>query len=77
MQMDNGLANYSRVRTATDRFAAMGDPRGTVGYVIEVYSDDAFEVEVSDSAGTTVAQFVATRADLELDAPPESGPALR
>ncbi len=76
MQMDNGLANHSRARVVADRFAAMGAPRGTVGYVIEVYPDGAYEVEVSDSAGNTLAQFVANRADLELDVPPESGSVL-
>jgi hypothetical protein len=55
---------YSRVRITTDRFQSERAPKGTIGYVIEVYEDGAYEVEVMDSSGSTVALFVATDDDL-------------
>ena len=58
------LAQYSRVRLVTDRFAKEGATRGMVGYVIEVYPDGNYEVEFSDKDGTTVAQIVAGDEDL-------------
>ena len=67
--MNEELPNYSRVRVVTDRFEEAGAPAGTVGYVIEVYAGGAYEVEVSDPAGATIAPFVATRAELEPELP--------
>jgi hypothetical protein len=57
---------YQRVRIVTDRFAAERAPRGSVGYIIECYQDEAYEVEVSNpDTGETITQFVANAADLE------------
>ncbi|MDR5749865.1 MULTISPECIES: DUF4926 domain-containing protein [unclassified Caballeronia] len=39
---------------------------GDIGYVIEDYGDSNFEVEFSNSDGTTRAQAVIGRKDLEL-----------
>jgi hypothetical protein len=70
------FAPYERVLILSDRFADEGAPRGSMGYVIETYGDDAFEVEVSDSrTGESRAQFVATATELE--ASPEAGPSLQ
>ena len=59
------LELYCRVRLVTDRYSQEGAPMGSIGYVIERHSDDAYEVEVSDEQGTTIAQFVAQSSDLE------------
>lgn len=64
--MPRDLKLYDRVRVVTDRFRGSGAPAGTIGYIIEECADDALEVEVSRKDGTTIAQFVATPADLEL-----------
>lgn len=57
---------YDRVRVVTNRFEAEGAPAGSIGYLIESYPGDKFEVEVSDpSSGVTVAQFVADADELE------------
>ncbi|SNS65900.1 protein of unknown function [Asanoa hainanensis] len=59
---------YDRVRVVTSRFAGEGVVAGMVGYVVEVYPDGEFEVEVSEpSTGETVAQFAASPADVERD----------
>ena len=57
---------FDRVEITTDRFAAEGAPRGTVGYVVERWYDGALEVEVMRSDGSTAAQFVAQPCDLRL-----------
>ena len=64
--MGKGLANYSRVRILTDRFATEGAPRGSIGFVIEIWEEGVYEVEVPDVTGASIAEFVATDADLEL-----------
>lgn len=64
---------YSRVVLITDAYEAEGARRGMVGYVIEQYPDERFEVEFSDSmTGVTVAQVVVGELDIELR--PESAP---
>jgi hypothetical protein len=56
---------YERVTLLTDRFAGQDAPRGSIGYVIEIHGDGAYEVEISDSrTGETRAQIVATAAEL-------------
>lgn len=57
---------YSPVRVTTDRFRSEGAPTGTIGCVIDVYDDGAYEVEVAGPTGETVAQFVAREGELEL-----------
>lgn len=59
------LSNYSRVRLLTDRFSTDGLKVGDVGYIIEVYEEDAYEVEFSDREGITVAQIVVHGSELE------------
>jgi hypothetical protein len=59
------LPAYARVRLLSDRFASEGAKKGAVGYIIEVYPDDKYEVEFSDAKGVTYAQLVASGEDLE------------
>jgi hypothetical protein len=59
------FANYSCVQLITDRFQDEGAQRGAVGHIIEVYGD-AYEVEFSDSAGTTITQIVTKSDEIEL-----------
>ncbi len=63
------LENYSRVRLQTDNYQSEGAFCFDVGYVIEVYPDNKYEVEFSDLNGDTTAQIVAFEKELEL-APP-------
>lgn len=50
--------NYSRVLLLTDAYTDEGVFSGSVGYVIEVYPGDKYEVEFSGVDGVTVAQLV-------------------
>jgi len=68
------LPLFSRVRLATDEHEADGAPLGTIGSIIEVYEGGAaYEIEVSDADGRTLALFAAEPAALELVDPDESG----
>ncbi len=52
------IQNYSRVKLLTHFNAQEGVCAGSIGYVIEVYPDDKYEIEFSDKNGITVAQIV-------------------
>jgi hypothetical protein len=64
--MRHKLKPYDKVRVISDRFREEGAPRGTIGYIIEQWRDDVFEVEVSREDGTTIALFAAKEDGLEL-----------
>jgi hypothetical protein len=59
------LELFDRVRLTTDRYAADGARRGDIGYIVELYDDGAYEIEISDSDGTTVALFAAQPDEVE------------
>ena len=60
------LENYSRVRMLTDAYRTENVYAGMVGYVIEIYSNDHYEIEFSNEDGITVAQIVARGDEIEL-----------
>ncbi|MGW4248171.1 hypothetical protein [Nocardia sp. NPDC004722] len=55
---------FDRVTVATDRFARIGVPRGSVCHLIDQYTPTDFELDYSDETGATVITFSATTADL-------------
>ena len=67
--MANRLPQYSKVRITTDRVANEGVPSGTIGWIIEIHEDDkgpAYEVEVMDDQGHTLALVVPRSGELEV-----------
>lgn len=60
------LKNYSRVRMLTDAYQGENVHAGMVGYVIEIYPNDHYEIEFSNADGITVAQIVAKGNEIEL-----------
>lgn len=72
------LGPYDLARVTTDRFHSEGAPCGSLGYMIEKYSDEAFEVEISySSTGATLALIVATPEEFErVDIPPSEVPGV-
>ncbi|GEM_PF-865062 len=60
------LNNYSRIRLLTPNYESEGVPLGSIGYLIETYSDGAYEVEFSAPDGTTIAQLVLNEAEIQL-----------
>lgn len=59
------LPNYSRVRLLTDCYQKEGVLRGAIGYIIEVYAAENYEVEFSREDGTTLAQIVVKSTEIE------------
>ena len=70
------LNNYSRVRLVADKFQSEGAFRDDLGYIIEVYADDRYEVEFSDANGVTFACIVARSEDLQPSEPRLTEPAF-
>jgi len=64
------LSCYARVRLVTDRYRDEHAPCGVVGFIIEIHSPDAYEVECSRADGTTYAQIVVHPDEIILDDQP-------
>jgi len=60
------LENYSRIKLLTDRFSLEGLKVGDIGYIIEIYNDNAYEIEFSDSQGISIGQVVVYRNEFEV-----------
>lgn len=60
------IPNYTRVRLLSDKYQAEGVHSGQIGYIIEVYDPEVYEVEFSDHEGITIAQIVIPREELEI-----------
>ena len=52
------IENYSRVILLTDMYLNDGVKKGAIGYVIERYPNEQYEVEFSDGNGISIAQIV-------------------
>ena len=68
------LEIYSRIILTSDRYTDAGARPGAIGYVIETYPDNTYEVEFSNPEGITYAQIVAKESELKA-APLPPGPA--
>lgn len=62
------LPLYSRIRLRTAKYEGEGAKWGDLGYIIEVY-EDAYEIEISDSSGITLALLAAK--EFEVESAPE------
>jgi hypothetical protein len=51
------LEPYSLVKLLTDRYQDRGVTVGAMGTILDVYADEAYEVEFSRDDGTTIAWF--------------------
>jgi len=51
------LEPYSLVKLLTDRYQDRGVTAGAIGTILEVYEDEAYEIEFSLDDGTTIAWF--------------------
>jgi hypothetical protein len=69
--MAQGTHLGDQVEIITDKFAASGAPRGSVGVIVDDWSDGSNDIEVSDAkTGEIVARIRATEAEVK----PYSGP---
>ncbi len=60
------LERYSRVQIVTDRYRSDGVPCGTVGIILDVYDNEAYEVEFFDDDGTSITFFSVQRDEVKL-----------
>jgi len=57
---------YQTVRLMTDKYVERGIKKGDVGYILEDYDGNYFEVEFSDENGITIALSAFPKDELEL-----------
>ncbi len=56
---------YAEVKISTDKFRSEGVTQSSIGYIIEIYDNNKYEVEFSNSAtGETIAQLVLDGRDI-------------
>ena len=60
------LRKYSRVSLVTNKYKMDGLGIGSVGYIIESYENDKYEVEFSNEWGVSIAQVVVCGEDVIL-----------
>ncbi len=70
----SSLPIYTCVQLKTDKYRYQGASCFNVGYIIEVYPNNKYEVEFSDLNGITTAQIVADGNELELAPPTFAAP---
>lgn len=60
------LPLFSEVRLITDRYKDDGLKIGDLGVIVEVYGDEAYEVDFSDEQGITIACLAVQKDEVEL-----------
>lgn len=58
------IKNYSKVKLLTDAYSHEGVGIGSIGYVIEIYENEKYEVEFSDQSGISIAQIVVNQNEI-------------
>ena len=62
------MQEYSRVKLITDKYQNEGIAKGSIGYIIEVYPGQKYEIEFSNyDTGETIAMIVVDENDIELN----------
>jgi hypothetical protein len=59
------LEPYSLVKLLTDRYQDRGVTAGAIGTILEVYEDEAYEIEFSRDDGTTIAWFAVLQTEVK------------
>lgn len=60
------LEEFDRVKLITNKYSKEKATIGMIGYIVEVYPDNHFEVEFSDpTTGITIAQVVVSVDEIE------------
>ena len=66
------LECYSMVRLLTDQYETLGVPAGSIGVILEVYGDEAYEVEFTREDGTTIDWFSVRQDEVESYSKPDA-----
>lgn len=59
------LEPYSLVKLLTDRYQDRGVAAGAIGTILEVYEDEAYEIEFSRDDGTTNTWFAVLQTEVK------------
>jgi Domain of unknown function (DUF4926) len=59
------LEEYSIIQLTTDRYRDRGASIGAVGTILEVYGEEAYEVEFTREDGTTIAWFAVQSSEVK------------
>ncbi|MCY7272253.1 MAG: DUF4926 domain-containing protein [Phormidesmis sp. CAN_BIN44] len=59
------LEPYALVKLLTDHYQDRGVIAGAIGTILEVYGDEAYEVEFSHDDGTTIAWFAVLQTEVK------------
>ena len=60
------MKQFQKVRLITDKYINDGIKKGDEGFILEVYDENNFEVEFSDSNGITIVLCSFKKEDIEL-----------
>ncbi len=60
------MKQFQKVRLMTDKYVNEGIKRGDIGIILEVYNENNFEVDFSDSNGITILLYSFSKDELEL-----------
>jgi Domain of unknown function (DUF4926) len=58
------LKPYTVVQLLSDQYSDRGVPVGAVGTILEIYGNEAYEVEFSREDGTTIAWFAVPQSEV-------------
>jgi hypothetical protein len=59
------LQPYTVIRLTTDRYQDQGVCLGTLGVILEVYGEEAYEVDFSDEQGNVIGWFAVEQSEVE------------
>ena len=59
------LPPFSMIRLRTDRYRSRGVTPGALGVILDVYGDEAYEVEFTNPDGTSYAWFAVAQDEVE------------
>ncbi len=59
------LQPYTVIRLTTDRYRDQGVRVGTLGVILEVYGDEAYEVDFSDDEGNVIDWFAIEQSEVQ------------
>jgi len=59
------IKQYCKVRLTSSQYLNEGTPSGSEGYIIDVYENAHYDVEFSNSYGSTIAILTLTEGEFE------------
>lgn len=60
------LQKYALVQLLTEQYRDRGVSAGAIGTILEIYGDEAYEIEFSHEDGTTITWFAVSQTEVQL-----------